>query len=51
MILDLSGQQLDTSTKAGQSMLAALKAMAGIHFELQRELKLEEIKQKREILS
>lgn len=51
VILDLSGQQLDTSTKAGQSMLAALKAMAGIHFELQRELKLEEIKQKRKILS
>ena len=51
VILDIAGQQLDSTSKVGQSMLASLKAMAGINFEYLREKKLEEIRLKRNKLT
>ena len=51
MILDIAGQELDSSNKHGKSMLVSLKAMAGINFEFLREKKLEEIRLKRDKLA
>ena len=51
VILDIAGQELDSSNKHGQSMLVSLKAMAGINFEFLREKKLEEIRLKRDKLA
>ena len=51
VILDIAGQQLDSTTKNGQTMLASLKAMAGINYEYLREKKLEDIRLERDKLT